>query len=88
MGTKSKVAVAGLVMGIASFVNLLGIEKAAAAIVFGWLGLQEAEAEQKAGKRLAYAGIILGSAYIVTVTVLLILYGPQFIEHVKMMSGK
>jgi len=87
MGIKSKVAVAGLVMGIASFINLLGMEKAIAAIVFGWMGLKEAEAEQKAGKKLAYAGIILGFAYIATVTVMLILYGPQFVEHIKMMKN-
>ena len=88
MGTKSKVAVAGLVMGIASFINLLGMEKAIAAIVFGWMGLKEAQAEQKAGKRLAYAGIILGILYIITVSVMLVLYGPQFIEHIKTPSAK
>jgi hypothetical protein len=87
MGTKSKIAIASLTMGIVCFLNLLGIEKAIAAIVFGWLGLKEAEVEQKAGKKLAYAGIILGCLYIVTITVLAVLYGPKFIEHVRMMKG-
>jgi hypothetical protein len=87
MGTKSRTAIAALVVGIACFLNLLGIEKAIAAIVIGWLGLKDVEEDQKAGKKLAYAGIILGCAYIVTVTVMLILYGPQFIEHIKMLKG-
>jgi hypothetical protein len=88
MGSKSKVAVMAMVLGIACFLNLLGIEKAIVAIVAGWMGLKETENEAKAGKRLAIAGIALGSLYIVTISVLLILYGPQFMEHLKMMSGK
>lgn len=87
MGTKSKIAIASLAMGIACFLNLFGIEKALAAIVFGWLGLKEAEAEQKTGKRLAYAGMILGSAYIVTIAVLLVIFGPEFMEHIGKMKG-
>lgn len=87
MGDKSKVAIASLAMGIACFLNLFGIEKALAAIVFGWLGLKEVEAEQKAGKKLAYAGMILGTAYIVTITVLLIIYGPEFMEHIKKLKS-
>ncbi len=88
MGTKSKVAVASLIVGIACFLNLLGIEKALAAITLGWMGLKEVSAEEKAGKGFAYAGIILGCLYIVTLTVLLIIWGPQFIEHVKALAGK
>lgn len=88
METKSKVAVASLVVGIVCFFNLLGVEKAAAAIILGYMGLKEIGAEEKTGKGFAYAGIILGIAYIITIAVLLILFGPQFIERIKMMSGK
>ena len=88
MGTKSKVAIGSLIVGIACFLNLLGIEKALAAITLGWMGLKEAGSEGKNGKGFAYAGIILGAAYIITIAVLLIFYGPQFIERIKMMAGK
>jgi hypothetical protein len=88
MGTKSRVAVASLIVGIACFLNLLGIEKAIAAIILGAMGLKEISAEEKAGKWFAYAGIILGSVYIITIAILLIIYGPQFIERIKMLAGK
>jgi hypothetical protein len=88
MGTKSKVAVASMVVGIVCFLNLLGVEKAAAAIILGYMGLKEIGTEEKTGKWFAYAGIIMGAAYIIILAVLLIIYGPQFIERIKMMSGK
>jgi len=88
MGTKSKVAVASLVMGIACFLNLLGLEKAIAAITFGWMGLKEISAEEKGGRNLAYAGIILGSLYIVTLAVILIFWGPQLMEKLRTMGGR
>jgi len=88
MGSKSKIAVMALVLGIVCFLNLLGIEKAIAAIIAGWLGLKETEIEGKSGKRLAMTGIVLGSLYIVTITVLLILKGPEFIGMISRMSGK
>jgi hypothetical protein len=88
MGNRSKVAVASLVLGIVCFLNLFGIEKAIAAIVIGWMGLKEIGAEEKTGKGFAYAGIILGCLYIVTIAVLLIIYGPAFIERIKAMTGK
>lgn len=88
MGTKSKVAVASLIVGAVCFLNLLGIEKALAAIALGWMGLNEVKAEEKSGKGFAYAGITLGCLYILTIAVLLIFWGPQFMEHIKMMAGK
>ena len=88
MGNKSKVAIASLVLGGVCFLNLLGLEKAIAAIVLGTMGLKEIDTEEKTGKAFAYAGIILGCLYIVVLTVLLILYGPKFIEHIKALAGK
>jgi len=88
MGSKSKVAVLALVGGIACFLNLLGIEKAAFAITAGWLALKEIELEGKTGRNLAYAGIILGFLYIVVITLLLIFKGPEFISMIQSMKVK
>lgn len=87
MGSKSRIAVMAMVMGIVCFLNLLGIEKAAVAIVAGWLGLKETESEAKPGKWFAIAGIVLGSLYIVTIAVLLIFKGPEFIQMIQRMKG-
>jgi hypothetical protein len=87
MGSKSKIAVMALVLGIVCFLNLLGIEKAIAAIIAGWLGLKETDNEAKAGKGFAIAGIVLGSLYIVTITVVLIFKGPEFIQIIQRMKG-
>jgi xanthine/uracil/vitamin C permease (AzgA family) len=88
MGNKSKVAVLALVGGIACFLNLLGIEKAAFAITAGWMALKEIDLEGKTGKNFAYAGIILGFLYIVVITLLLIFKGPEFISIIQSLKGK
>ena len=60
-GVMSEFAIASLVIGIASFINLAGMEKAIAAIVFGALALKRIRKDnQLSGKNLAQAGIILG----------------------------
>ena len=87
MNAKSKIAVYSMVIGIVCFINLLGIEKALLAIVAGWIGLREIETEDKLGKNFAYAGIILGCAYIITVITLGIFYGPQLIDYMKKIKG-
>jgi len=88
MGNKSKTALLSLVIGITCFLNVLNLDKAVIAILLGLFGLKEIELEAREGKGFAYAGIVLGCLYIVVLTVLLIVYGPQFIQHIKMMSGK
>ena len=88
MGNNSKAAILALVGGIACFLNLLGIEKAAFTITAGWLALKEIDSEGKAGKNLAYAGIILGFLYIVVIAVLLIVKGPEFFGMIQGLKGK
>lgn len=87
MGSKSRIAIMAMAIGIACFLNLLGLEKVILAIAAGWLGLKETENEAKAGRGFAIAGIVLGSLYIVTITVLLILKGPEFIQMIQRMKG-
>ncbi len=80
MGNKSYLAVFAAVMGFVCFLNLLGIEKALMAIFAGTFALKEIASENKAGKGLAWTGIILGIVYIITVAVMLVLYGPKLAE--------
>jgi len=68
---RSGFAVASLIVGIFSFVQLLGAEKAALAILFGILDLREIKGEELTGKNLAIIGIVLGIAYIVILIALL-----------------
>ena len=88
MGNRSKVAVLALAGGIVSFLTLFGIEKALFAIGAGWWALKEIDAEGKTGKNFAYAAIILGFIYIVLITVLIIIYGPDFVRMILSMKGK
>ncbi|PKL93017.1 MAG: hypothetical protein CVV21_01340 [Candidatus Goldiibacteriota bacterium HGW-Goldbacteria-1] len=78
--SRSRFAVFALVAGIVSFLNLLGLEKALLAIFMGVFALKEVAAENKGGKNFAVAGIVLGCAYIVTLTVIAILKGPELIQ--------
>jgi len=80
MESKSRLAVFATAMGAVCFLNLLGIEKALMAIFAGTFALKEIAVENKTGKVLAWAGIALGTAYIITVAVMLILYGPKLAE--------
>jgi len=80
MNQKSKLAIVSLVLGICSFIQLLGIEKAVLAIVFGNLALKEINQAQLTGKKNAYAGIILGSIYILVVVVMIFIKGPYLVS--------
>ena len=83
---KSKLAIMSFVLGLISFVQLFGIEKAVLAIIFGTIALKEIVSDQKlAGKNYAYMAIIIGSLYILIVIVLLIIKGPDMLKYIGMM---
>ena len=69
-GQKYAFATASLLMGICCFTNLLGMEKALLAILFGWLALRAPRVRLRRG--WAMAGIGLGVVMIVTVAVVVI----------------
>ena len=52
VGQKYAFATASLILGIFSFVNLLGLEKPILAIIFGWLALRTQPAPQLTQHRL------------------------------------
>lgn len=60
---KNEFAIASLIVGILAFVQFLGAEKAALAIVFGALALREMKKQKLKGKWLAICGVTLGVAY-------------------------
>src|SRR5215831_18306746 len=73
LGQKYAFATAALIMGIASYVNLLGLEKAAAAILFAWLALRANPAPALREHRgWAQAGLALGAAVWIMVPTVLI----------------
>ena len=72
MGKKYAFATVSLIIGIASFVNLFGIEKAALAILFGWVALRRTPGPPLIERRgWAKAGILLGSSMLVLVLTLI-----------------
>ena len=73
LGQKYAFATASLIMGIACFVSLLGMEKAVLAIVFAWLALRKNPDPVLTEHRAwAKAGLVLGILPLVLVPVLLI----------------
>ncbi len=79
--TKSKLAIASFILGIVSFIQLLGLEKALLAIIFGAVALRElSEVQELKGKNYAYAGIIFGSLYILILGIITIVKWPQIFE--------
>jgi hypothetical protein len=61
LGQKYAFATASLILGISSFVSLLGLEKAILAIVFGWLALRATPAPIAARHPAGRAGFELRS---------------------------
>lgn len=78
---KSEFAIASLVLGIVSFIQLAGLEKSILAVVFGILALRRiGRAEGMRGKNLSVAGIVLGIISIIVTIVFLVMYFPQLSE--------
>jgi hypothetical protein len=87
LGQKYAFATASLILGICSFVNLLGLEKPILAIVFGWLALRTKPAPQLTAHRVwAKAGVILGAIILIVVPTLIILNFDRLREFVDVLS--
>ena len=71
VGQKYAYATASLILGLLSFVNLAGMEKAALAIVFGALALGSQPPALAQRRVWAKTGIALGSGVIVLVPALI-----------------
>ena len=87
LGQKYAFATASLILGICSFVNLLGLEKPILAIVFGWLALRtKPEPLLIEHRGWAKAGVTLGTIVLIVVPVLIILNFERLREFVEVLS--
>lgn len=87
VGQKYAFATASLILGIFSFVNLLGLEKPILAIVFGWLALRSNPAPQLTEHRnWAQAGVVMGTIVLIIVPTLIILNLDRVRELVELLS--
>ena len=87
LGQKYAFATASLIMGIACFVNLLGLDKAILAIVFGWLALRGTpEPVLNEHRSWAKAGMILGILPLVLVPILLIVNFDRLRQIIEVLS--
>ena len=87
LGQKYAFATASLIMGIACFVNLLGLEKAILAIVFGYLALRaEPMPVLREHRAWAKVGIIFGILPLIILPVVLILNFDRLRELVECLS--
>jgi hypothetical protein len=74
LGQKYAYATISLILGLACFINLAGMEKAILAIVFGWLALKATPPPALRERRLwARTGLVLGSLVLAVVPTLIIL---------------
>jgi hypothetical protein len=81
LGQKYAYATAALLVGIASYIQLLGVERAVLAIVFAWLALRASpEPRLQDRRRWAKAGLVLGLVILVIVPVVLICKFEAFQE--------
>ncbi len=75
LGQKYAYATAALMLGIASFVNLLGMEKAILAIIFARLALKSEPAPLLKNRReWGQAGLVLGVLQVVVILALVIIF--------------
>jgi hypothetical protein len=87
LGQKYAFATASLILGIFSFVNLLGLEKPILAIVFGWLALRtQPEPLLREHRVWAKAGVVLGTIILIAVPILIIVNFHQLQEFIQILS--
>lgn len=74
-------AVVSLVLGIVSFIQLLGIERALLSVIFGVIALRQIKnSNELRGEKLAYWGIALGIIYMAVILVLSIVKGGDILS--------
>lgn len=87
LGQKYAFATVSLILGIFSFVNLLGLEKPILAIIFGWLALRTTPEPQLIQHRVwAKTGVVLGSIILIVIPTLIILNFDRLREFIDVLS--
>jgi hypothetical protein len=87
LGQKYAFATVSLILGICSYVNLLGLEKPILALVFGWLALRAKPEPQLTQHRVwAKTGVALASIVLVFVTLIVIFKFNEIRELIELLS--
>lgn len=74
LGQKYAYATISLILGLACFINLAGMEKAILAVIFSWLALKSTPAPALTARRVwAKTGLVLGVLVLVVVPTIIIL---------------
>ncbi len=74
LGQKYAYATISLILGLACFINLAGLEKAMLAVVFGWLALKSTPPPVLKARRMwAQIGLLLGVLLLVVVPTIILL---------------
>jgi len=80
LGQKYAYATVALVLGIACFVNLLGMEKAILAIIFGRMALKsEPPPPLQQRRSWGQAGLVLGILQVVMIATLVIIFKSELL---------
>lgn len=74
LGQKYAYATISLILALACFINLAGLEKALLAVIFGWLALKATPAPALKARRVwAKTGVVLGILMLIVVPTIIIL---------------
>lgn len=74
LGQKYAYATISLVLALACFINLAGLEKALLAVIFGWMALKSTPAPALNARRVwAKTGIVMGAIMLIVVPTIIIL---------------
>lgn len=74
LGQKYAYATISLILGLACFINLAGVEKAVLAVIFGWLALKSTPAPVLNARRVwAQTGMVLGILVLVIIPTIILL---------------
>jgi hypothetical protein len=84
-GRRVGFGVSALALGLVTFLSLLGAEKAILAIVLGVLAARGSDARTLPW-RLGVAAVVLGSVFLVTVGIVLVVFWDQAVEFVRLLQ--
>jgi hypothetical protein len=74
LGQKYAYATISLILALACFINLAGLEKALLAVIFGWMSLKSTPAPALKARRVwAKTGIVMGALMLIVVPTIIIL---------------
>jgi hypothetical protein len=74
LGQKYAYATISLILGLACFINLAGLEKAMLAVIFGWLALKSSPTPVLKARRVwAKTGVVLGVIVLVLIPTIILL---------------